>query len=210
MTPTTPQCPHSDDLIELAALRLVPDDASPELAERLATCAACRERLAEYRHLAGLMPLLAPAGGTMDRAAAPSNAGPTPTNSSARTFQGELGDAAASTVADRGGALSGVMPATMPKSPRGWRGTAAVVAAALVVTLFAHFLSAGPRNANTRLSATAAPPTTTPVTTPQPITQGPATLYDVALARNVTYAFVQNSEVWVSIEGAQPRQLTHL
>jgi hypothetical protein len=35
-------------------------------------------------------------------------------------------------------------------------------------------------------------------------------MYDVAVARNLTYAFVQNGEVWVSIAGAQPRQLTHL
>ncbi len=86
---------------------------------------------------------------------------------------------------------------------------------ALLVTLLVALVLAGcghttasARTSQATPTITAPPATPSPLVTPTPTV--PLVVSDAQEAQAVSFAYVQNNDVWVSLHGAQPRQMTHV
>lgn len=98
-------------------------------------------------------------------------------------------------------------------------GLGAAAAAAAVVILAISLLHGGPGRGVGPTATVTAPisisPTSTSGATPAPsvtatLAPGALIVADPAIARQLSFAFIQGNEVWVSPHSAAPRQVTHL
>ncbi len=89
-----------------------------------------------------------------------------------------------------------------------WSGLGALGSVAALLLLFVYVLITGPGSQLPRLAATAT--TSARVTTTVTAQTGIFSIADPAIARQLSFAFVRNNDVWESYHGAQPRQITHL
>ncbi len=87
---------------------------------------------------------------------------------------------------------------------------AVLVLAVLAASLFSYLGGRSPAQPATPTAPTAKA-TASPTATPTPsAARAPLVVSDAPVARAISFAFVADNDVWVSLHGAQPRQVTHL
>jgi len=186
----TPACALGLSTETLSAWRddgLPPDEAR-RVREHAATCAACQERLAAFDLVARAL--------SRQRELEPGD----------RIWSGVRARMANARRAGWRASLGGLAGA--------WRAIVAAACLAAVVALLAYILGNAAARRGPSVVGTPTPrpqPTATATAIPTPtLAPGTFTVSDAATARQLSFAYALDGEVWVSQHGAPPQQMTHV